>query len=161
MKLNNNQIVTDLYCKPTDSHQYFHYNSCHPEHMKKYSVYSEVLQIKRLCSDAPSSTNHLKDLRFWFCSRGYPESMVKEQLRRVETRTRNELLCTNSCVGKDVGVSLIVTYHPHLNGSSKIMRKNLKHLQANQTVKLVFTPASFVSFPSARNLRSHLVRSKL
>ena len=87
--------------------------------------------------------------------------MVKEQLRRVETRTRNELLCTNSCVGKDVGVSLIVTYHPHLNGSSKIMRKNLKHFQANQTVKLVFTPASFVSFPSARNLRSHLVRSKL
>ena len=87
--------------------------------------------------------------------------MVKEQLRRVETSTRDELLCTNSCVGKDVGVSLIVTYHPHLNDLSKIMRKNLKHLQANQTVKLVFTPASFVSFRIARNLRSHLVRSKL
>ena len=78
-----------------------------------------------------------------------------------KNRTRDELLWTNSCVGKEIGVPLIVTYHPHLNGLNKIMRKNLKHLQANQTVKSVFTPAPFVSFRTARNLRSHLVRSKL
>ena len=87
--------------------------------------------------------------------------MVKEQLRRVENRTRDELLCTNSGVGKEVGVPLILTCHPHLNGLNKIMRKNLKHLQADQTIKSVFTPAPFVSFRTARNLRSHLVRSKL
>ena len=52
MKLNNNQFVTDLYCKATDSHQYPHYNSYHPEHMKKSSVYSQGLRIERLYSDA-------------------------------------------------------------------------------------------------------------
>ena len=79
--------------------------------------------------------------------------MFEEQLRRVESKTTDELLCTNSCVGKEVGVPLIVTYHPHLNDLNKIMRKNLKHLQADQIVKLVFTPVSFVP--------SHLVPSKL
>ena len=74
--------------------------------------------------------------------------MVKEQLRRAENGTRDELLCTNSCVGNEVGVPLLVTYHPHLNGLNKIMWENLKHLQADQTVKLVFTPA--------HNLQSHL-----
>ena len=83
--------------------------------------------------------------------------MVKEQIRRVENRTRDELLWTKSCVDKEVGVPLIVTYHPHLNGLNKIMRKNLKHLQADQTVKSVFTPAPFISFRIAGNLRSHLV----
>ena len=56
---------------------------------------------------------------------------------------------------------MIVTYHPHLNVFDKIMRKNLKHLQADQTVKSVFTPVPFVSFRIARKLRSHLVRSEL
>ena len=87
--------------------------------------------------------------------------MVKEKLRRVENRTRDELLCTNSCVGKAVGVPLIGTYHPHPNGLNKIMQKNLKHLQADQTVKSLFTPAPFVSFCTVYNLQSHLVQSKV
>ena len=80
--------------------------------------------------------------------------MIKEQLRRVKNRTRDELLCTNSCAGKAVGVPLIVTYHPHLNGLNKIIRKYLKYLQASQTVKSLFTAELFVSFRTARNLQS-------
>ena len=71
------------------------------------------------------------------------------------------LFRTNSFVGKETGVPLIVTYHPHLHRLNKIMWKNLKHLQAAQIVKLVFTPAPFLSFLTALNLRSHLVQSKL
>ena len=48
VQLSNNKFVTDLYCKPTDCHQYLHYNSCHPEHMKKSSVYSQGLRIKEI-----------------------------------------------------------------------------------------------------------------
>ena len=73
-------------------------------------------------------TNHTKDLRSWFCYKAYPESMFKEQFRRVESRTTDELLCFNSCVGKQVEVPFIVTYHSRLNGLTKIVRKNLKHL---------------------------------
>ena len=35
IKLTDGKIVTDLYCKPTDSHQYLHYDSCHAEHIKR------------------------------------------------------------------------------------------------------------------------------
>ena len=87
--------------------------------------------------------------------------MVDEQLRRVEKRIRYGLLFTGSCIGKEVGVPIIVTDHPHVNGANKIMRKNLKHLQADQTEKLVFTPTPFASFCTTPNLQSHLVQSKL
>ena len=30
-----NQLVTDLYIKPTDTHQYLHASSCHVSHCKK------------------------------------------------------------------------------------------------------------------------------
>ena len=49
-KLSKNKCVTDLCYKPTDCHQYLHYDACHPEHMKKLSIYSQGLHIKRLCS---------------------------------------------------------------------------------------------------------------
>ena len=100
VQLSNNKFVTDLYCKPTDCHQYLHYNSCHPEHMKKTSVYSQRLRIRRFCSENTSLAKHLKDLKSWFCGRSYPENMVTEQLARVKYRNREDLLPTNDCVRK-------------------------------------------------------------
>ena len=35
VSLVDGQIETDLYVKPTDSHQYLHSSSCHPYHCKK------------------------------------------------------------------------------------------------------------------------------
>ena len=61
--LNNNQFAPELYLKPTGYHQYFHYNSCHPEHTKNSSVYLQALCIKRLCYEETFLTNDLKDLR--------------------------------------------------------------------------------------------------
>lgn len=101
--------------------------------MKRSSAYSQGLRIKIFCSKETSLTNHLKVLRSWFCNRGYSESMVEEQLRRFENRTKDQLLCTKA------GVSLIVTYHPHLDDLNKIKRKNFKHLQPNQIVISAFT----------------------
>ena len=66
--------------------------------------------------------NHLKDLKPWFCnglSREHGRGTIKEQLRNVENGTRDELLCLNNCVGKEVGVPLIFTNHPHFNGLIK------------------------------------------
>ena len=77
--------------------------------MKKSSVYSQGVCIKRLCSEDMPLANHLKDLKSWFCGRGYPGNMVPEQLERVKYRNREDLLRTNDCVIKEIGVPLVVT----------------------------------------------------
>ena len=43
-------IETDLFVKPTDSHQYLQSSSCHPSHCKKGIPYSQVLRLNRFCS---------------------------------------------------------------------------------------------------------------
>ena len=151
----------DITVQLSGNKQYPHYNSCHPEYMKKSNVYSQGLHIKRLCSEDTALANHFKDLKSWFCGRGYPENMVTEQLARVKYRNREDLLRTNDCVSKKTVIPLVVTYHPHVNALNKIIRRNLKHLHAYQLVRSVFTPATFMSFRTACNLRIHLVRSKL
>ena len=73
VKKEKDEFVTGLYCKATDSHQYLHYDSYHPDHMKKLSICSQELRIKRLCSDRHKLQKHLENLKNWFCGRGILE----------------------------------------------------------------------------------------
>ena len=41
VKLQEDEFLSFLYCKKIDHYQHLHYDSCHPEHMKRFSVYSE------------------------------------------------------------------------------------------------------------------------
>ena len=161
MKKEKDKFVTNLYCKATDCHQYLHYDSCHADHMKNSSICSQDLRIKPLCSDGHKLQKHLENLKNWFCDRGYPRGLVDEQLQRVKGKSRAELLRHKGMDKKSVGVPFVVTYHPHLKNISKIMKKHIKYLYADPEVRSVFTLLPFVSFRSVRNLRSHLVRSKL
>ena len=43
-------VETDLYVKPTDSHQGLLLSFCHPFYCKKGIRYSQALKLKRICS---------------------------------------------------------------------------------------------------------------
>ena len=43
----DNKLEADLFCQPTDCHQFHHFNSAHPFHNKKSIAYSLGLRIKR------------------------------------------------------------------------------------------------------------------
>ena len=73
IKLTGGKIVTGLYCKSTDSHQYLHYDSCHAEHIKRSIIFSQTLRLKRICSQKSDLNSHVKELKNWFSKRGYPE----------------------------------------------------------------------------------------
>ena len=55
----------------------------------------------------------------------------------------------------------MVTYNPFLCHLGQTIRKNIFLLYQDEEVKRVFTPAPFVSFRTARTLRTHLVRAKV
>ena len=122
------KFETYLYCKATDCHQYIHYESCHPDHMKKLSIYSQGLPIKRLCSEDHKLQKHLENLKNWFCERGYPGGLIDEQLQRVRRKSREQLLRPKGMDNKSVGVPFVVTYHQYLKNISKIIKKHIKHL---------------------------------
>ena len=82
-------------------------------------------------------------------------------MKRVKRKSREELLRPQDFDNMIVLVLFVVTYRPHLSNINQIIKKHIKHLHANPEVKSVFTPLLFASFRSVRNLKSHLVRSKL
>ena len=50
VSLSKDKLSIDFHIKPTDCHQYLHYSSGHPEHMKRSFVYSQLLRVSQICS---------------------------------------------------------------------------------------------------------------
>ena len=59
VSIRNGAISTDLYIKPTDGHQYLHYKSPHPEHIKNSIPYSQALRSSRICSSEKDFKGHV------------------------------------------------------------------------------------------------------
>ena len=63
-------ISTDVYCKPTDVHQYLNFGSCHPPHVKRGTHYGQGLRLKRICSSEEVLERRLSDLKGFLVERG-------------------------------------------------------------------------------------------
>ena len=83
VSLKGGGIFTDLHNKPTDSHQFLHYKSSHPSHIKNSITYSQALRISRLCSSQNDFNAHISNLKDWFMARDYPQRVVSEQINKV------------------------------------------------------------------------------
>jgi hypothetical protein len=59
----NGIMSTDIYNKPTDTHQYLSPQSCHPKHCSKSIPYSQALRIKRICSNEQTTKKRLGELK--------------------------------------------------------------------------------------------------
>ena len=152
IKLAYCKIVTDLYCKSTDSHQYLHYDSHHTEHIKRSIIFSQTLWLKRICSQKSDLDSNVKELNNWFSKTGYPPKVISEQVNRA-LRSEENVKEKDGQHMKENGLSLVVTYNPNLKNLSFLIRKSLKLLYADPVTKRVFTPAPFVSYRSFRNLK--------
>ena len=85
-------LSTELFCKPTDTHQYLHKKSCHPWHTKKAIPYGQALRFRMLCSEDRQFQERVDELAGWFKDRGYEESLVNEQIDSVRRLDRTALL---------------------------------------------------------------------
>ena len=127
----------------------------YPIHNKNLIVYNQGLHIKKLCSKKDTLEKHLESLHSWFDKRRYPKELVDNQIWRI-LESKVEQLSERS-TRTVTGVPLVLTDHLWCHNLSNTIRKRFIYLYAEDHVKKVFTPASFVSFRSDYSLRSDLV----
>lgn len=56
-------LSTDIYYKPTDTHQYLHFNSCHPRHTKRAIPYNLARRICTIVSDEQKRNQRLEEMK--------------------------------------------------------------------------------------------------
>ena len=64
-------LETDVFIKPTDSHQYLHYSSCHPGACKRSIPYAQAMRLRRICSKSCFFEKRAEDLVRFLTDRGY------------------------------------------------------------------------------------------
>ena len=107
-------LQSTLYTKPTDSHNYLLYSSCHPRSCRDSIPYSQFLRVRRICSlESDFQTNALT-LASHFKRRGYPTKLIEESFLKASKIKRQELLHPTRKATRDETEKpfLTLTYNP-------------------------------------------------
>ena len=92
VKLNEGEITTDLYCKPTDRNNYLAFNSAHLFNCKKGLPYGQFLCIRRICSREEDFERHVAYKSALLLQKKYPTDLLAEAYRCSREKNRQELL---------------------------------------------------------------------
>ena len=159
VSLENNVIKTDLYCKDTDKHMYLEMDSCHPKNVKTAIPYGLGIRVKRICSEDTDYISRRSEIKMHLDKRGYPDSLIEDQLQKVDKLERKSLLKYKKKKQND-RVPLVITYSDGLPNIHSILRKNLKTLHRSDRMKEIFKEPSIVSFRRDKNIKDILVHRK-
>ena len=160
VSLKDGKFSTDLFVKPTDTHQFLHPSSCHPFHCKKAIPFSQALRLNRICSSDDEFENRCEDLYDWLRDRGYKHKLVEDQIRRACNFDRNDLLTKEKPTKKGV-LSLNIEYNPAFSNLSKTLNELKCILQGDEQHRKVFSDTPLVGFSNGKSLKNILVRAVL
>ena len=155
-----NRLLTDLYIKPTDTHQYLEFSSCHVYHSKKSIPCSQALRFNRICSENMFFDNRCNQLECWLRDRGYNEKVIMLQILKARKFTREDLLNQDS---KTKGRNKLVfnfTYHPAYSKLKHILSNINLLLTPDAQHRKVFPKVPIVGFKRGKSLKDLLVRQK-
>jgi len=85
-------LDTDLYTKPTDTHQYLLPSSNHPSFITRNIPYSLAIRICMIVSDSEKRKQRLSEMKHQLQCRGYSRGGVEAQIRKAE-RTHHHREC--------------------------------------------------------------------
>ena len=88
----NGVLSTDLFVKPTDTHQVLDPTSSHPYHCKKGTPCSQTLRLNRIWSDNNNFDKRCNEPHTWLLEKGYSEKVVRKQVLWPREHSRESLL---------------------------------------------------------------------
>ena len=62
LRVSGDRIRTTIHCQATETHSYLHYDSSHPRHCKESLPYSQLLRLRRICSDQVDFLNKAQEM---------------------------------------------------------------------------------------------------
>ncbi|KAL9962146.1 hypothetical protein ACROYT_G031224 [Oculina patagonica] len=77
IKPSGHRLTTTIHYKETDTHSYLNYFSSHPVRCKQSILYSQLLRLKRICSEADDFNERSKEMVSYFLDRKSITSLTK------------------------------------------------------------------------------------
>ena len=159
--LKDGKIETDLYSKPTDTHQYLNWTSCHPRHTKASIPYIQALRLRCNRSKKEYFENRARDLNKILLERGYKNKLIKESIMSARRITREQALTAKTTNRVTNRVTLVVTFNPAVPKLRKIVNQYQPPLHTSSRCKEIFSSPPLIVYRRERNLTQILTSKSL
>ena len=134
----NGNIWTNVYYKPTNTHEYLHFKSHHPEHIKKNIPHVLAKRILILSTKEKDQKKNLSDLRVWLKHCGYPDSLIDKGIHTAKLQGPAPGDTTKA-------LPLINTYYSNYdNKAVSTVASQLINSSKNERVQEAFKDVQFV-----------------
>ena len=161
VKFENGKIETDLYNKPTDSHNYLDWNSCHPRSTKIGIPYSQALRLRRICSNEKDFDFRLYQLKGFLHFKNYPIKIIEEAFEKVKLIKRDDALLYKKQENSS-RVTFPIEYHPNIKTLVPALHeKYSKILLQESSNEKIFPEPPMLAFKRPRNLRDMITRASI
>lgn len=156
-----NRLKTTLYRKPTDSHQYLHFQSSHIKHWKTGIPYSQAHRFRRICSKEEDFLSNCEKLKNDLLKQKYPLQLINDSIRRAGELSRNDILTVRKPVDPHPRSNLVLTHSASVPNISSILRKHHNILIQSPRLASIFSEPPRVVYRRNKNLRDILTSSRL
>jgi peptide-methionine (R)-S-oxide reductase len=157
------KLYTDLYCKPTDAHNYLLYSSAHPKHLLKSLPYSQLLRIRRICSRIEDFDKNALEIGQHFLRREYPEEIILNAIIKARRMDRTQLLAPKAPIDNNDKKDLFVItqFNPDSSALKEIVHTNWSVLGRTHTTEYIFQKKPTFGYRRNENLKDKLVHAKI
>lgn len=155
------KIMTDVYYKETDNHDYLPFSSCHPRHTLENIPFNLARNICTLVDDPERKEFRLNELKNWLRKGGYKPDLVNFAFFQAKSLDQISL---RSKVVKEPQEKLtfITTHNPHNPHVFGEIVKNFEFLKSSNKYKNIFAKVRIIkSERQSKNLYRHLVHSNV
>ena len=139
--IEDGQLKTRVYHKPTDNKQYLHYSSCHPLQQKNAIPYGLLVRARRICTEEPNFIAEAKTIIRKLRARKYPESILERVVKKILQLDREQPF---------------MSFNPSNPNMKNIYLKHL-HLLARMKRNPITQENTQIVYRKSQNLRDLLV----
>ena len=146
--------------KPTETFQYTHFASCHPQGVKKGFIKGEALRLLRTNSSKIIFEEKITNFKAHLLQRGYPEDLINTTLSEVNFKDRKLALQQKQKINLRI-LPFVTQYQPSVPNLKQILMKNWHLIEQQPLLSEIYKKPPLVSYKRGRSLKDILVRAKL
>lgn len=161
VKIDQNKVITDIFYKKTDTHQYLNFKSCHPSHTKRNIPYTMARRICAIVLDNSLRTKRLEELKSFLQNQNYPIKLIEDGIKRANALSITELRKPKEKNEKSNLIPFVTTHDPALPNIFSYIKSNIPILHQSEHLKTLINDESIIySRRQPMNLKRHLTTAR-
>ena len=156
------KIITDLYCKETDTHQYLDFRSCHPSHTKRNIPFNMARRICTIVTDGNLRAKRLQELRVYLSRQNYPKNLISSGINKAKEIPISTLRNVRRRENNDLdNIPFVVTHNPRNHNILYAAKRFFPILEQSENMNNLVKMSQIInSRRQPPNLKKLLTRAK-